>query len=131
MPVKLVDIELFTIRYELGSPLDLLGSPQDRNLSSCLTIVWPARPAHEGDAEIEPDAGLLKGLKKAFDGIPRKTKAVSSWSHSKNGRFEGWLSYPTANLAGRAFTELHTAIKGAGLGVRQVTREMFIARESR
>ena len=130
-PSKVVDVELFTIRYELSSPLNLLQSPKDRNLSSCLNIHWPAPPLHDGDPEPPPRPEALAGLKKAFAGIPRKTRATASWSTTRDGRFSGWISYPTATQAGAAFESFHAALKEQGLGVRHSTRELFIARESR
>lgn len=130
-PSKVVDVELFTIRFEMASPINLLESPKDRNLSSCLNITWPAPPLHDGDVEADADPAVLARLNKAFAGLPKKTQAVASWSRSENGRFVGWMSYPTATQSGVAFEALHRALKEQGLGVRQSTRELFLARESR
>ena len=130
-PGRLVDVELFTIRYELDGPFNLLGGPEGRNLSSCLHVTWPAPSAHEGDPEIPADPEMLKRLTKVFDGLPRRTKATSSWSRSKDGRFVGWLSYPTANRAFEAFEAFHKALNDRGLAVRQSSRELFIARGQR
>ncbi len=130
-PSKMVDVELFTIRYELDSPLNLLESPKDRNLSSCLNVIWPAQPHHDGEPETEPDPASLQRLIKAFETMPKKTKATSSWSRMSNGRFLGWMSYPTANRAWEAFEVFHRALQENGLGARQLTRELFIARKSR
>lgn len=130
-PAKVVDVELFTIRFELDSPLNLFESPKDRNLSSCLHITWPAQPQHDGDPETMPDAAVLKRLTKVFEAMPKRTKANSHWSRMSNGRFLGWMSYPTANQAWEAFEVFHRALQENGLGARQLTRELFIARESR
>jgi curved DNA-binding protein CbpA len=130
-PGRLVDVEMFTIRYEIDSPLSLIGGPENRNLSSCLNITWPAPPAHEGDPEIPANPDSLKRLKKVFDGMPRRSKATSYWSQTKDGRFVGWLSYPTANRAYEAFEIFHRVLNDKGLGVRQSSRELFIARGQR
>lgn len=130
-PARVVDVEIFTIRYELGSPLDLLGSPENRNLSSCLSITCPPMSSPTGEAEISPDPNVLKPLRKAFESVSRNTKAAASWSSSGNGRFQGWISYPSATVAGDAFAKLQRALRDAGLGLRQATRELYIARTPR
>ncbi len=130
-PGRLVDVELFTIRYEFEGQINLLGGPENRNLSSCLHITWPAPPTHEGEPEIPADPEVLKQLTRVFDGMPRRSRATSYWSRSKDGRFVGWLSYPTANRAFEAFEAFHKALNDKGLGVRQTTRELFVARGQR
>jgi curved DNA-binding protein CbpA len=130
-PARLVDVELFTIRYEFEGQINILGGPENRNLSSCLHVTWPAQPAHEGDPEIPADPEVLKQLTRVFDGMPRRSKATAYWSRSKDGRFVGWMSYPTANRAFEAFEAFHKALNDKGLGVRQTTRELFIARGQR
>lgn len=130
-PARVVAVEMFTIRYELDGPINLLAGPENRNLSSCLNITWPAPPEHEGDPELPADPEMLKRLKRVFDGMPRRSKATSYWSKMKDGRFVGWLSYPTANRAFEAFEAFHRALNDKGLGVRQSSRELFIARGQR
>ncbi len=130
-PGRVVDVELFTIRYEFEGPFNLLGGPENRNLSSCLHVTWPAPPLHDGEPEVPADPEMLKRLTRVFDKTPRRTKATSSWSDSKDGRFVGWMSYPTANRAFEAFEAFHKELNEKGLGVRQSTRELFIARGAR
>jgi hypothetical protein len=130
-PGRLVDVELFTIRYEFEGAINLLGNPENRNLSSCLHVTWPAPPLHDGEPEIPPDPEVLKRLSRVFDGMPRRSKATAYWSRPEGGRFVGWLSYPTANRAFEAFESFHKALNDKGLGVRQSTRELFIARGQR
>lgn len=130
-PGQVVDVELFTIRYEFTGTFNLLGGPENRNLSSCVHLTWPAPPAHEGDPELPADPETLRRLTRAFDRLPRRTRATSHWSDTKDGRFVAWMSYPTANQAFEAFEALHKALNEKGLGVRQSTRELFIARGSR
>jgi curved DNA-binding protein CbpA len=130
-PSKTVDIEVFTVRFEMDGPMNLLVGAKDRNLSSCLHVTWPAPPVHDGDVEPRADPEILKRLIKAFDGIPKRTKALGSWSRSENGRFQGWMSYTTANNAFEAFEMFHRALNDKGLGVRQSTRELFVTRGQR
>ena len=130
-PAKIVDVELFTIRFEIAGPLNLLQAPKDRNLSSCLNVAWPSPPLHAGEAELTADPKVLALVTKSFDAIPKRTKAVAHWSTTKDGRFVGWLSYPTANQAFEAFGVFHQGLREKGLGARQTTRELFIAREPR
>ncbi len=130
-PQRLVDVELFTIRYEFEGQINLLGSPENRNLSSCLHVTWPVPPGHEGEAELAPDPEVLKRLTRIFEGMPRRSKATASWSRTTGGRFVGWLSYPTANRAFEAFEAFHKALNEKDLGVRQSSRELFIARGQR
>jgi len=100
-------------------------------LSSCLNVIWPAQPQHDVDPEIPPDPAVQKLLIKAFAAMPKRTKATSSWSRMSHGLFLGWMSYPSANLAGEAFEVFHRVLIENGLGARQLTRELFLARESR
>jgi hypothetical protein len=130
-PSKTVDVEVFTVRFELDGPLNLLMSPKDRNLSSCLHVTWPAPPIHDGDLEPPASPEFLTRLVKAFDGMPRRTKALGSWSKTNGGKFHGWMSYPTANQAFEAFEVFHRALNDKGLGVRQSTRELFVNRGQR
>ncbi len=128
-PSKMVEIELFTIRYELSGPLGLIGNLKDRNLSSCLNIHWPAPPLHDDEPEAPADPATLEVVVLAFEAMPRRSKAVASWSRTDDGRFVGWLSYPTASQGFEAFETFHKALNDRGLGVRQSTRELFLARE--
>jgi curved DNA-binding protein CbpA len=130
-PGQVVDVEMFTIRYEFEGSFNLLGGPENRNLSSCLHLTWPAPAANDREPEVRADPELLKRLTRVFDGMPRRSKATAYWSRSKDGRFVGWLSYPTANRAFEAFEALHKALNDKGLGVRQSTRELFVARGGR
>lgn len=130
-PGRVVDVEQFTIRYEFEGPFNFLGGPENRNLSSCLHVTWPAPPVHDGDPVLPADPDVLKRLVRVFDRTPRRTKATTSWSDTKDGRFVGWLSYPTANRAFEAFEVFHKALNETGLGVRQSSRELFIGRGKR
>ena len=126
---KLVDVELFTLRYELDSPLEFLQAPENRNLSCCMTLTWPSPERPEIDPKSKESAATLKVLVKLFGSMPRKSRAVSSWSRVTDGRFVGWLNYPTAIQAYQAFEYLHESLLAKGLGTKQRTREMFLSRD--
>jgi hypothetical protein len=130
--VKLVDVELFLLRFEIDDPMEiLLGNPADRNLSCCLNIAWPTRELATALAGQEaPEAGtILPILERTFAAMPGRTQAVSSWSQAERGRFRGWLSYPTVLQASAAFKTFHQELNAAGLGAFQWSRELFIPRE--
>jgi hypothetical protein len=123
-PVRMVDVEVFVIRFELEQPTDLLLlSPEDRSLCCCLNINWAAPPTRDPDAPL-----ALKRLEATFKSMPRKTRALASWSNAAGDHFQGWLSYPTATRAWEAFRVFHQALNKSGLGVNQWTREMVIPR---
>lgn len=126
---KIVDVELFTLRYELESPLDFLESPQNRNLSCCLTATWPSPERPDIDVTSREAQATLKTLTKVFAAMPRKTRAAAEWSRVTEGRFVGWMNYPTAIQAYQAFESFHEALLARGLGAKQRSREMFLARE--
>jgi hypothetical protein len=124
-PKRVVDVEVFRVGFDLENPVDLvLLAPEERTLSCCLNLAWAP------DLSLKPDevARILRDLNDVFKVVARKTRASSSWSRDEAGRFEGWLSYPTASDAWEAFRTLHEALNGRGLGVNQWTREMFIPR---
>jgi hypothetical protein len=131
-PVRMVDIEVFVIRFELEHPMDLLLlPPEDRSLCCCLNVTWSASPP-DLQGRGHPDAPLaLRLLDETFQAMPSKTHALGSWSHAEGDRFQGWLSYPTATRAWESFRAFHEALNGCGLGVNQWTREMVIPRDGR
>lgn len=133
-PSKLVDVELFLLRFEIDDPMEiLLGNPADRNLSCCLNVAWPTRElAVALGGQEHPDAeAVLPTLERIFHGLPGRTRALSSWSQAQRGRFRGWLSYPTAAQASAAFKALHKLLNAQGLGAFQWSRELFIPRDDR
>jgi hypothetical protein len=129
-PSRIVDVEIFLIRYEIDDPTAFfLTSPEDRNLSCTLNLTWPIRRAGQPaltPAQAEP---LSKALVAAFKPIAKKTGATASRTSSEDGRFSGWLTYPTAARTSEAFHAVHAALRAAGFGVEQRTRELLIPRE--
>jgi hypothetical protein len=129
-PPRLIEVEVLSVRFEMAHPSDLVtGSADDRNLSCSLHLCWMAPMPGPWGAE-HPDAELARSLLiETFDALPWRTHATSSWSHVEAGKFEGWLSYPTATRAREAFRILHEDLNGCGLGVNQWTRELVISRD--
>ena len=129
-PSRLVDGELLLLRFALDGALDyLLKSADERNLSCCLNVSWPSRSLGR-PARVPDEAALVvPRLERAFAPLPRQARAVGSRSRAEEGRFEGWLSFPTAEKAKAAFELLHRALRKQGLGVEQWTREILLERD--
>jgi hypothetical protein len=128
-PTRLVDVELLLLRFPLDGPLDYLTRPADeRNLSCCLNVSWPSRRPGRAPRTPGEAAPIASKLARAFAPLPRKTRAVASRSRSEEGRFDAWLSYPTAERAWAAFQVLHRALRKHGLGVDQWSREIILER---
>jgi hypothetical protein len=129
---RVVDVEILVIRFELTDPTDvILKSPEERTLSSSLNVSWSAPPRGMRDS-VDRDAELVHSLLiEAFAPMPERTEATSSWSRASDGKFEGWLSFPTATRAWEAFRVLHDALNDCGLGVNQWTRELVLPRSGR
>lgn len=131
-PSHVVDVELFLIRFEMESPFDLFSaSPADRNLSCCLNVSWPSQGLDPRSVPDAASARILKDLAAAFEKAAGATVALDSQSTVRDGRFSGWLSYPTAIKTDEAFKVLHDALNARRLAVSQSTREVVIPRERR
>lgn len=124
-PSRVVDVEMFIIRYAISDPLQVFTSAENRTLSCTLNVSWPSKL----NRDVTDDAILAK-IEKAFAPLARKTKATGSHSDSDDGRFHGWLSYPTANKANEALHALHAAFLAQGLALSQWSREMSVPREN-
>jgi len=129
-PADVVEVEVFLIRMALESPLDLFAVARgDRNLSCCLNVSWPARGLDPGSIAAPASERVGGWIDAAFAATAASTRAADHGAHLEDGRFTGWLSYPTAVLADEAFQALHAALKARGLAVKQWTREVIIPRE--
>ena len=128
-PTKLVDVEMFLLRYAITDPMQfLLESAQDRTLSCNLNVSWPGK-AQAANWNEHDNAPILALISKAFAPLARKTRAIGSQAQVENGRFIGWLSYPTEAKVKDALKQLHQAFLAQGLGIDQWTREMIVPRE--
>jgi curved DNA-binding protein CbpA len=131
-PTKVVDVEKLWVRFEVDH-LWLLqdGSREDRSLSCCLNISWP-EPELASHAEDIPDGPeTLRKLNEAFEQVHLGTPASNSRCKVEDHRFQGWLSYPTTQLAWSAFNKLHEELNARGLRVKQWTRDLIIPRDWR
>jgi hypothetical protein len=126
---KIVAAELLILRFELEATLDLFTrSPEDRNLSCSLHVCWPVIELAER-ALVIPDAPrILKKIGDAFKIKGVRKHALKKKSTIENGRFEGWLTYPTAVMASEALDAFREALAHDGLGLEKQVREMAIPR---
>ena len=128
-PAHLIDVELLLIRFAIDDPTEfLLTSPEQRNLSCSLSLNWPVRGDLERTLDPKDAAQVLKTLNKLVTQIVRETKPQGHVQQQSNSRYLGWLTYPTAQAANRAFRQFHQAVRNAGLGVTQRTRELIVDR---
>jgi len=128
-PAKLVDVELFVLRYAITDPMQaLLSSAEDRTLSCTLNLAWPGK----GFADVVNPAAedsILPIVAEVFEPLARKTRALDSRGRVEDSRFAGWLSYPSLAKANEALEVLHKAFLARGLGIYQWTREMTVPRD--
>jgi hypothetical protein len=128
-PSKLIDVELLLIRFAIDDPTEyLLTAPEQRNLSCSVNLNWPARSDLEPTIDPKAAVDRLKFLHKLVGKIARETKAQGHVQQRSDGRYMGWLTYPTAQAANRAFRLLHRSLRDAGMGVSQRTRELIVDR---
>ncbi len=127
-PARLVEVELFLLRYALTDPMQyLLTAPQDRVLSCNLNVSWPGKSHVPG----RDDAAILALVSEAFAPLAKKTRAIRSQAHVEDGIFTGWLSYADEAKVKDALKALHKACLDKGLGIDQWSREMILPREGR
>jgi hypothetical protein len=129
-PSRIVLVEILWMRYDVGDVMELMGDKQtNRQLSGSIQMTWPD-PELAGDPRGVPFADrILLALNGAFDEVRAKTAPLKAKSKIDQGRFEAWISYTNGPTAAHAFKYLHTTLKARGLGVRQWTRDIAIARD--
>ncbi len=128
-PARIVDVELFVVRYAITDPMQaLLSSADERTLSCTLNLAWPGRGFVQVVNPAAEDA-ILPMVTRAFEPLARKTRAIDSRGRVEDSRFAGWLSYPSHAKATEALQVLHRAFLDAGLGIYQWTREMTVPRD--
>ena len=126
---KFVAAELLILRFELECSIDLFTrSPEDRNLSCSLHVCWPVVELAERAQAIPDAARTLKKIGEAFKSRDVRKHALTKRSSVEQGRFEGWLTYPTAVMASEALEALRQALALSGLEVEKQVREMAIPR---
>ena len=126
---KIVVAELLILRFELEASLDLFTrSPEDRNLSCSLHASWPVAELAER-VQVVPDAAkILKRIGDAFKVRGVRKHALKKKATVDQGRFEGWLTYPTAVMASEALEAFREALAHNGLELEKQIREMAIPR---
>lgn len=128
-PALLVDVELLLLRYALENPYQaVFRSAGDRNLSCSISIHWPSRKLDGPLPQATDVAGMLRILENAFAPLLAKTKALATRANADDGRFEGWLSFPSAARASEALRDVREALRAHGFGVQQWTREIVLPR---
>jgi hypothetical protein len=126
---KIVNAELLILRFELGSSLDLFAtSPENRNLSCSIHVAWPVGALADEASNLPDAARTLKKIGEAFKAKALRKHALKNQSTIDEGRFEGWLTYPTAVMASDALEVLREALKENGLVLEKQIREMAIPR---
>ena len=128
--VRLVDVEVFTIRYELNDPTQLLyARAEERTLTCSLNVTWPSRE-FEGKASASVPE-LLPIVQGAFRSLVKKTRAKISHIHDMPDQFNAWVSYPTATKANEAFEQLRAMLNEHGMGVAQWLRDVILPKPGR
>ncbi len=126
---KIVMVELLILRFELECSLDLfVRSPEDRNLSCSLHVSWPVAELADRVQVIPDAAKILKKVGDAFKVKGVRKHALKKKSSVEHGRFEGWLTYPTAVMASEALEAFREALAQNGLELEKQVREMAIPR---
>jgi len=126
---RIVVAELLILRFELEASFDIFTrSPEDRNLSCSLHASWPVAELADR-ALLIPDAPkILKRIGEAFKIKGVRKHALKKKSDIENGRFEGWLTYPTAVMASEALDAFREALAQGDLTLEKQVREMAIPR---
>lgn len=130
-PALLVDVDLFLLRYEVDDPAEfLMLSPEERNLSCSLNVLWPSRRGgrpYEGPAEPDP---YIKTLRNVLAGLVKQTRPLDQRMTVGEDRLVGWMSYASMARASEAAKILRGLLREAGYGVDQRSRELVVPRES-
>ncbi len=126
---RIVVAELLILRFELECSIDLFArSPEDRNLSCTLHVTWPIDELADRVRTIPDAATTLRKIGAAFQARGVRKHALTDRSDVEDGRFVGWLTYPTAVMASEALEAFREALAADGLEVEKQVREMAIPR---
>jgi hypothetical protein len=121
--------ELLILRFELEATLDLFArSPEDRNLSCSLHASWPVAELADRVLVLPEAAKILKLVGEAFKAKAVRKHALKKKAVVEDGRFEGWVTYPTAVMASEALEAFREALAHDGLQLDKQIREMAIPR---
>ena len=134
-PAQVVDVEKVTIRYEADHVWLITDRVrEDGYLSCCLNVTWPDPDLGPSPRATIPNAEpILKAAWTRSFGGPQQCgrRPISARSSVVDGRFAGWLSFTNDQRANAAFETLRELLHGAGLVVKQWSRDMIIPRQWR
>jgi hypothetical protein len=131
-PTRIVDVEKLTLRFQ-PEHIWLISEhgSENRMLSCSLNINWPDPKLATAPELIVNHESILRSFEAGFAQVAAETNADSSRSAVVDGRFSGWLSYPSSERAGEAFEKLSNMLHMVGLSVHQWTRDLLIPRNTR
>jgi hypothetical protein len=128
-PALVVNVEKLSIRYQFDHIwLITEHGSENRVLSCSLNIAWPDPKLDKAPASITGHETILQNLQEGFDRVAAETTADSARSAVVDGRFNGWLSYPSAERASEAFDRLSGMLHMVGLSVHQWSRDLIVPR---
>lgn len=129
---RVVDVEKIAIRYEAEHIWLITDrSNEQRFLSCCLNISWPDPDFPHPPSMIAESDTILASLRSTFEELRVHSQAIASRSSVEEGRFTGWVSYPSADRATDAFVILRDLLHRANLVVKQWSRDLIIPRHWR
>lgn len=130
-PSQVVNVEKLAIRFEAEHIWLITDrSNEHRFLSCCLNVSWPDAALGRPPSTVENADGICKGLTALIDDLAERSHATESRSAVLDLRFNGWLSYPTAEAANAAFALLRGLLHKDGLVVKQWSRDLIVPRVS-
>ena len=105
---RIVDVALIWTRFEPNGVTEVCSSSEEneRTLSVCLVLSWPAPHLVARAAELESAGDVLRALIELFERLHGSPSVVAARSRIEDGRFVGWLSYPNVLTAQDAFLVL-------------------------
>jgi hypothetical protein len=129
-PSLLVAVETLVIRFEEHDPHAFFLRPaEERNLSCTLQVHWPIADLVPRRGEIAGADRRLEAVGRAFEAVETSTRPTSSRSAVEDGRFSGWLTYPTVARLDAALAKLRAALAPHAMGAQQTIREHNVPRD--
>ena len=128
-----MDVELIWTRFERdGSEgFSIAEQEDDATLSVCLVLLWPPQALVECATDFGDAGKVLHALIGLFEELRQRGSVITARSRIEDGRFVGWLSYPSVLAAQDAFFALRETAQTRGLTVKLHTRDERIPMDSR
>lgn len=129
-PSLVVDVEKLAIRFQ-PEHVWLISEHggENRVLSCSLNVNWPDPKLEVAPETIVGHETILGNLQTGFDAVAAETEAETSRWSVVDGRFSGWLGYPSNERAARAFDKLSRMLHMVGLSVHMWSRDLTIPRQ--